>query len=312
MRTREGDAMSVARDVALALADRRAQRLSDGAYLVPCPVPSHGKGLGDRNPSLRIGDGASRLLVHCYAGCDPRDVLDVLRRRGLLDDAPSRNPSAIKTPPPKPRNGDERRNIDLADRIWREATHIEGTPGALYFYKRNIDITLAPDFGRLRWHARCPWGKGGTTPCVVARFTDAITGEPRGIWRRPISGETPHALGPIAGCVIRLWPDAAVTTALVCGEGPETVLSAALHITRHGTLLQPAWAAGCADNVKNLPVLAGIECLTLLVDNDASGKGQRAAAEGARIWVAAGREVIRLTPRELGADFNDIIAGKQP
>ena len=59
--------------------------LTDG-YLVPCPVPSHGKGRGDRSPSLRISDGDTRVLVHCFAGCDPRDVLDVLRRRGLLDD----------------------------------------------------------------------------------------------------------------------------------------------------------------------------------------------------------------------------------
>jgi len=79
--------MSAARDVALALlAGRRPQRLPDGGYLVPCPVPSHGRGRGDRNPSLRIGDGETRLLVHCFGGCDPRDVLDVLRRRGLLDD----------------------------------------------------------------------------------------------------------------------------------------------------------------------------------------------------------------------------------
>src|SRR6516225_11361832 len=97
--------MSAARDVALALAGRRAQRLADGSYLVCCPVPSHGKGRGDSNPSLRIGDGASRLLVHCYAGCDPRDVLDVLRRRGLLEThrataarAPSVSPYSALTP----------------------------------------------------------------------------------------------------------------------------------------------------------------------------------------------------------------------
>src|SRR5215471_1873788 len=83
--------MSAARDIALALAGRRAQRLTDGSYLVPCPVPSHGKGRGDRNPSLRIGDGALRLLVRCYAGCDTRDVLDVLRWRGLLDDREQRD-----------------------------------------------------------------------------------------------------------------------------------------------------------------------------------------------------------------------------
>jgi hypothetical protein len=53
--------MSAARDVALAVAGRRAQRLADGSYLVPCPVLSHGKGLGDRHPSLRIGDGQTRF-----------------------------------------------------------------------------------------------------------------------------------------------------------------------------------------------------------------------------------------------------------
>ena len=62
--------MSAARDIALALAGGQ-QRLPNGSYLVPCPVPSHGRGRGDRNPSLRLADGDTQLLVHCYAGCDP-------------------------------------------------------------------------------------------------------------------------------------------------------------------------------------------------------------------------------------------------
>ena len=55
------------------------QRLNDGGYLVSCPVPGHGKGRGDRNPSLRIADGDTRLLVHCFGKCDARDVLAELR-----------------------------------------------------------------------------------------------------------------------------------------------------------------------------------------------------------------------------------------
>jgi hypothetical protein len=267
-----------ARDVALALAGKRAQRLADGSYLVPCPVPSHGKGRGDRNPSLRIGNGASRLLVHCYAGCDARDVLNELRRRGL-DDEPARPPSARKPPPIDADEEQERvRRLKLAKRIWAETVHIEGTPGTLYFYKRNIDITLLPDFGSLRWHPKCPSGSSATG-CVIARYTDAITGEPRGIWRRPINGERPRALGPMAGCVIRLWPDDIITSGLVLGEGVETTLSAALHVRHRGTLLQPAWAAGCADNMANFPVLPGLTALTLLVDHDESGRGQKVAAE---------------------------------
>jgi hypothetical protein len=305
-----------ARDIALALGGGRAQRLPDGSYLVPCPVPGHGRGRGDHNPSLRLSDGESRLLVRCFTGCDPRDVLAELRRRGLLDGGPARAPTARKPSPADPdEERDRARRLALAVRIWNEAVHIKGTPGVPYFRKpkseggRDIDIALAPDFGSLRWHERCPWG-GGTTGCIIARYTDALTGAPRGIWRRPITGEKPKALGPVAGCVVRLWPDDAVTTNLILGEGLETVLSAALHIRHRGTLLQPAWAAGCADSVKNFPVLPGIETLTLLVDNDVNGVGQDVAAECSRHWTEAGREVVRLTPTEEGADFNDIILGK--
>jgi hypothetical protein len=53
-------------------------------FLCRCPVPSHGKGNGDRNPSLSVADGDKGLLVRCFAGCDQRDVLAELRSRGLL------------------------------------------------------------------------------------------------------------------------------------------------------------------------------------------------------------------------------------
>src|SRR2546426_2322436 len=194
--------MTTAHIIATALAGRRAVRLADGSYLMPCPLARHGKRRGDRSPSLHVSDGATRLLVHCYAGCDRLDVLDELRRRGLLDDRP-----VTDRDQPPPRSQQQPDNIDFAARIWHEAVHIEGMPGALYFYKRGIDLTIVPDFGGLRWHNHCPW-LGGPIGCVVARFTDAVTGGPRGIWRRPIKkGEKPRTLGPMGGCVIRLWPD---------------------------------------------------------------------------------------------------------
>ena len=163
-----------------------------------------------------------------------------------------------------------------------------------------------PDHGGLRFLECCPWS-GGTTLAVIGRFTTAHTNEPRGIWRRPITGEKPKSLGPMAGCVIRLWPDEAVEQGLALGEGVETTLAAATCITHRGTLLQPAWAACSAGNIESFPTLSGIEALTLLVDNDASGTGQKAAATCAARWSAAGREVIRLTPKIEGADFNDLV-----
>jgi hypothetical protein len=163
----------------------------------------------------------------------------------------------------------------------------------------------------LRFHPHCPWGKG-TTPAIIGRFTTVLGNEPRGIWRRPISGEKPMTLGPTA-CVIRLWPDEVVERGLVLGEGVETVLAAATRISHRCTLLQPAWASGGSGNIRKFPVLSGIEALTLLVDHDRPDQydrraGQEAAAECAARWSAAGREVTRLTPKALGADFNDVVA----
>jgi hypothetical protein len=89
--------------------------------------------------------------------------------------------------------------------------------------------------------------------CVIARFTDAVTGEALGIWRRPIDGNKPKSLGAMRGCVIRLWPDEDVTGGLVIGEGVETTLCVATRFKRRGTLLQPAWAAASAGNLENFP-----------------------------------------------------------
>lgn len=49
-----------------------------GGYLIPCPCPSHGKGRGDLRPSHHIRDGERRLLVRCYAGCEPAATLQAL------------------------------------------------------------------------------------------------------------------------------------------------------------------------------------------------------------------------------------------
>jgi hypothetical protein len=103
-----------------------------------------------------------------------------------------------------------------------------------------------------------------------------------------------------------LWPDDAVTTGLVIGEGVETVLAAATQVTHRGTLLQPAWAAGDAGHIAKFPALPGIDELTILADNDEAGSGQQAAAECEWRWVAADRRVTVLTPKQIGADFNDL------
>jgi hypothetical protein len=109
-----------------------------------------------------------------------------------------------------------------------------------------------------------------------------------------------------------LWPDEDVTEGLVIGEGVETVLAAATKQTHRNTLLQPAWACGCADNLRNFPVLPGIQHLTILADNDESGAGQAAACACAERWSEEGRDVEVLTPDQCGSDFNDLIVRGAP
>jgi len=129
--------------------------------------------------------------------------------------------------------------------IWTEAHSLPGTPASSYLSGRGISLQALPEgIGQaLRWHPSCPWGEGGTRcGCLIALWTDAITGESRAIHRRPIgaAGEKVDgwkALGPTKGCVIRLSPDEMITTGLVIGEGIETTLAAATRVQHRGTLL---------------------------------------------------------------------------
>ena len=82
---------------------------------------------------------------------------------------------------------------------------------------------------------------------------------------------------------------------------------AASQIAHKGTLLRPAWACGCANNIGNFLVLPGVEHLTVIADADANGKGQSAARVCAKRWADAGREVEVLIPDMLGDDFNDLV-----
>jgi phage/plasmid primase-like uncharacterized protein len=275
----------------------------------PCPV------CGGRD---RFSINIRKQVFNCR-GAVGGDVIDLVQHldgcdfvnavRSLIGDGLRRQTAKAK---PEERDGykDDQRNLAWAEAIWRETLPL-GRDAIAYFARRSIDINQVPKHGGLRFHPRCPW-RGGTEPCIIGRFTTALGDEPRGILRRPITGEKAITLGPMSGCVIRLWPDEVVEQHLVLGEGVETVLSMALHRTHRGKLLRPAWAVCVANNLKKFPILSGIEILTVLVDNDLPDQrgrraGQEAAAKCAARWSEAGREVIRLTPNVAGTDFNDLV-----
>jgi Toprim domain-containing protein len=88
---------------------------------------------------------------------------------------------------------------------------------------------------------------------------------------------------------------------LLIGEGIETVLSASLMLK-----FRPAWSVLSRSGIARFPVLSGVECVTIAVDNDESGDGQRDAATLVERLTAAGVEVITVQPN-LAEDFNDVL-----
>jgi hypothetical protein len=138
--------------IAQALAGRRARRVAGGGYLVPCPVPSHGQGRGDRRPSLHIADGDKRLLVRCYAGCDPRDVLGELRRRGLIEnhDRVYRKPDRLAEQRlDQQRVARERKQHEKARWLWSKRRPITDTIAETYLRGRGIVCPVPATLGFL-------------------------------------------------------------------------------------------------------------------------------------------------------------------
>jgi len=314
--------MSAARDIALALAGgRRPHRLPNGGYLVPCPVPSHGKGRGDSNPSLHIGDGASRLLVHCYAGCDPRDVLDVLRRRGLLENCArseyDRHPVAAQNGGRGKQEHDERarKRIRQAREIWSAARDPRGTLAEVYLRFRRLTLNDVLAGHVLRFHPRCPWlnesGERIFVPALIAVFRSIDNDEVTGIQRIALKSDG-HKLGRrMLGVVHRAAVKLdSVEDELAIGEGVETCM-AAHQLMVMGELERAAvWALGSAGGIERFPVLPNINTLRIIGENDHTN--ERAVEQCGLRWQAAGRCVRVIKPDPDCKDLNDVLEGRAP
>jgi len=148
-------------------------------------------------------------------------------------------------------------------------------------------------------------------PAMVALITDAITAKPISLHLTYImpdgSAKAPVERPKIllkghrkSGGVIRLVDDAEVTMGLGIAEGIESSLS----VMKSGW--KPVWAAIDAGNIKTFPVLPIIDYLTIFADKDIAG--MRAAQECEKRWLEAGRKAIIVSPKNIGDDWNDVIA----
>jgi hypothetical protein len=292
-----------AADIALALG--AAQR-SGQWWRCVCPVH------GSRGATLALRDGDRALIVKCFAGCDPRDILAELRRRGLLA-AEARAPTMPLDAAAELRGyvadaAHRRRRLDLARDMLASSMPASGTVVERYLGSRGYTGPLPPSLRFIGMHAPYGWHapSGDRRPVMMAAVEHADYGFV-GVTRTflAIDGSVKASLDPprlftgsVAGGAVQL---AAAAETLLIGEGIETVLAG---ISATGL---PGWAALSTSGLKALLLPPLVQHVIILADNDKSGAGERAARTAAARWRAGGRRVsIYMSPR-IGVDAADLI-----
>lgn len=232
------------------------------------------------------GGNVISLVQHVH-GCNFREAVACLTGEDATPALARGRPAAG----PATDNGDNR---EKALALWREGDDPRPTVVKLYLNSRalELDDDLAGEV--LRWHPRIG--------AMLGLFRNILTGEPQAISRTFLDREGKKLgrkfLGPVAGAAIMLDAFDEVLEGLHAGEGVETCMAA------RQLRLRPCWALGSAPAVAAVPVLGGVECLTLLRENDQASK--RACEACAARWHAAGREVFINQPTA-GKDLNDAI-----
>ncbi len=264
-----------------------------GNHRITCPAC--GRGERDRTLGVTIEhDGAG--VAHCHR-C--HFVENYRPDRGARITTQSKPRIKAATPPAK-----HDTLSDYGRELWAASKPLSGV--ALdYLNARRCRIP--PADGDIRYHPALKHPTGYVGPALVARITDAVTGEALSLHRtwiradgRKADVEPPRLLlagHRKQGGVIRLWPDEAVTQGLGIAEGIESALSLAW---AH----EPTWSVIDAGNMAAFPVLPGIEVLTIAADNDVAG--QNAADECGIRWANADCEVYIVTPKKQ-SDINDAV-----
>lgn len=260
-----------------------------------CRCPAH----DDRTPSLSVRPGSSRLLFHCFAGCDTASVLRALAKAGLTRRVPV---------PAAGAQGDGDGGACLAAaaiRLWGAAQPLGGTPAELYLAAR----CLAPNSGDLRYHWRTPLGARPFTrfrPALIA----AVRGEagivavhrtfldPR---RQGVAaaGNRKCALGPLGRGAVRLG---GVAPKLGLAEGIETALSASALFD------VPCWATLGTERFRHVALPEEVTELLLFLDNDEGGRRAEALAREANGHIPS---IEAHYPRRRGDDWNDVLGARE-
>ena len=247
----------------------------------------------DHSPSLELyADGH----YHCY----------VCGAHGDIEDLPEAPPLVPKAPENKTDT------LQRAARLWDATIPIHGTLAKRYLIEtRKLDLALLPDIDAvLRFHPNCPFN-GNSHPCLVARFNDCETDELAGIHRTALTADAKK----IDRMMLGSWPRSRAIKLrptgkkLIVGEGIETTIAGGMRLGDEAAAL---WALGSAPAIGQLPVVADVGELVILVDREKSGAGLSNAHACANRWYYAKRKTGLLIPQQNDADFNDLILEGKP
>jgi putative DNA primase/helicase len=272
------------------------------AFLVRCPVPTHGKGKRDRHPSLRIRDGdlPGRLLVHCYAGCDRREVLDALRALGHIQDCSERNPAWVR----RPRAAASKPSIELphepdaeALALWRTGSPAAGTIVPAYLKRRGIIIAIPLS---IRFAVIVRDGRTGPAMIVAVQRPD---GKVVAVQHTLLTwsgakadvAKPRHQYGQLGHGAVRR---AKATDVLGLAEGVETAL-AAMQLTG-----VPCWASLGSCRMHNVEVPGSVLELHIFVDDDKAG--HEAALRLIALHTSLGRRVVKRIPPAGVNDYAEV------
>ena len=276
-----------------------------------CLCPCHDDG---KTPALKVSDDPRKddgIDLHCFAGCDWRDVKTELRRRGLIPERDGAHKQSWRrryrprqtARVSREQDNDARSRAAAALRIWSKSRPSPGTPAETYLASRGITIPPPPT---LRYHPGLRHRPTGLLlPAMIAAITvwpsHQVVAVHRTFLTADGSGKAPVTqakmmLGPCAGGAVRLVVGG--DDELVLAEGLETALSILQATGR------PIWATLSTSGLKSVILPHEVKSITIAADSDEPGL--KAAYAAAEKWTKAGRTVRVAVPPEPGTDFNDM------
>ncbi|UNF46210.1 toprim domain-containing protein [Bartonella krasnovii] len=264
----------------------------------------------DQLPSLSLSNGHDgRLLLTCYAGCSFREIIQALRRIGLLgkqafiDKAYDHRLSFSKQFSADLKRAKQK--AEKAKAIWQQSQPIKNTLAETYLRMRGITCDLFP---YLRFHDNCPHPLGMTLPALVALVKGAGSFAIHRTFLQANGCKTDHKpakamLGSVMGGAVHLSQDN--PKHLVICEGIETGLS-----LLSGLLSEPVnlWASLSTSGMMrvNLPPIKGR--LTIAMDGDDAGR--KAGFSLAKRAYRQGFEVFMMQAPK-GMDFNNVLLSQK-